>query len=190
MSDVTKMIKNDRQYRITKSQAEKFRQALHELENSGEELHPIQKQARLDAIASQLDELQFQIAEYEALLSGETSILELHSFEEISDALIKSRIASGMSQKELADKLGLKEQQVQRYEATGYKTASIEKVSEIIKALGISVREEIFLPTVEISFRKLFDQLIRSGIDGDLVIRRILPKDIELGIQGNPEETK
>lgn len=193
MSDVTKMIKNDRQYRITKSQADKFEKALSELELPNTDLHPIQRKAYIEALASQLEELKFQVAEYEALLSGETTVLQLHSFDEISDALIKARIASGMSQKELAEKLGLKEQQIQRYEATGYRTASIDRVSEIVKVLGISVKEDFFLSTAEVSSRKLFDQLVHSGIDDQLVIKRILPTELveKLGEgKGETEETK
>ena len=42
----------------------------------------------------------------------------------------------GLSQKELADRIGLKEQQIQRYEATEYASASLTRIQEIIGALG------------------------------------------------------
>lgn len=184
------MIKNEKQYRVTKNQAEKFAQTLEQLKVSTEFMHPILLKARIDAITSQLDELYFQIAEYEALASGKISKLEFHSFDEISDALIKARIASGMTQKALAEKLGLKEQQIQRYEADGYKTASIERVSQVIDALGITMKEEFFLPSASISFKRLFNQLSASGIDSDFVIKRILPSDIVDKVQEKSEETK
>ena len=68
------------------------------------------------------------------------------SFAELPRALIQSRIALGLSQKELAERLGLKEQQIQRYEATEYAGASVQRVQEVIQALGLQVREEVVLP--------------------------------------------
>ncbi len=63
------MIKNDRQYRITKAQAEKFAAAMAELEQSAEadEVHPILRKAQEDALRSQYEDLRAQLDEYEAL---------------------------------------------------------------------------------------------------------------------------
>ena len=47
---------------------------------------------------------------------------------------------SGLSQKELAKRLGIKEQQLQRYEATEYAPASLRRVIEVTKALGLKVQ--------------------------------------------------
>ncbi|MFN0055014.1 MAG: helix-turn-helix domain-containing protein [Planctomycetales bacterium] len=62
-------------------------------------------------------------------------------------ALVKARIATGLSQRALAKRLGLKEQQIQRYEATDFQSASLSRLQEIVRALGIEVREQIFLPS-------------------------------------------
>ena len=50
-----------------------------------------------------------------------------------------------MSQKDLASRLGLKEQQIQQYEASEYASASLARVTAVIRALGLSVREDIIL---------------------------------------------
>ena len=63
------MIKNERQYRITKAQAQKSWLALTQLKaGAGESahLHPRLRQAEMDAIESQWESLQAEIAEYEA----------------------------------------------------------------------------------------------------------------------------
>ena len=60
-----------------------------------------------------------------------------------------------MSQEDLAQRLGLKEQQIQRYEATDYAAASLARVSEIAKALGIQVKEDVLLPGAEPSITSL-----------------------------------
>jgi len=50
-----------------------------------------------------------------------------------------------LSQKDLAERLGLKEQQVQNYEATEYTSASMARVRAVIEALGVTVKEEVAL---------------------------------------------
>jgi ribosome-binding protein aMBF1 (putative translation factor) len=115
------MITNTRQYRISKAQLEKLKAALAALKQDQQEhanVHPTLIKAQEDALRSQAEELSEQLAEFEALASGREKVLEVVSFEELPKALIKARIAAGLSQKDLAERLGLKEQQVQRYEAT------------------------------------------------------------------------
>jgi transcriptional regulator with XRE-family HTH domain len=68
--------------------------------------------------------------------------LRLASLEELPQALIQARIARGLSQKELADRLGLKEQQVQRYEATNYASAKLAMLEQVMRALGLRVQIE------------------------------------------------
>lgn len=54
-------------------------------------------------------------------------------------ALIVARISKGMTQKDLARRLGIKEQQVQRYEAERYKTISLERYENIATLLGVKL---------------------------------------------------
>lgn len=141
------MIKNERQYRITKTQADKFEQALLTLDEQGsaKDVHPLLHQAQLDALQSQRENLRQELAEYEALKGGGPRVFPAGSFDELPRTLIKARIAAGLSQKELAERLGLKEQQVQKYEATEYTSASISRVRDVIEALGVTVKKEVAL---------------------------------------------
>lgn len=185
------MIKNERQYRITKAQAARFETALEQLrrENSQEAndagVHLLLRKAQEDALRSQLEELREQLEEYEALRSGKHIVLELNSFDELPRALIQARIASGMSQKDLAGRLGLKEQQIQNYEATEYSSASLDRIKEVIHALGAKVRKDIFLPNADISFSALFKRLREVGLDSNFVIRRLLPRSLVARMESN-----
>src|SRR5438552_2633451 len=117
------MIENERQYRITKAQADKFAQALAQFTthpDKHDQMHPLLHQAQREALQSQLDDLRTQLEEYEALKSGKYKVIELESLAELPRVLVQARIAAGLSQKDLAERLGLKEQQIQRYEATKY----------------------------------------------------------------------
>ncbi len=144
------MIKNERQYRITKSQAQRFERALARIQSpptdqdgTAQAIHPLLRKAEEDALNSQLEDLRRQLGEYEDLAKGGQETFVSHSFEDLPNALIRARIAAGLSQKDLAERLGLKEQQVQRYEATEYSSASLERVKAVIRALGVTVREEV-----------------------------------------------
>lgn len=142
------MIKNERQYRITKAQAERFARALsalaHDKKTSG--VHPVLRKAEEDALRSQLFDLRAELGEYEALSTGKRKTLVLESFEGLPRVLIQGRIAAGLTQEQLAARLKLKPQQIQRYEATGYAAASLARITAVTRALGVKVREEVFLP--------------------------------------------
>jgi len=138
------MIKKERQFKITKSQAEKFTAAIQELKASpAKGMHPLLREAELDGMQSQLDDLNEQLAEYEALQSGEIKVVKIHSVAALPLALIKARIALGFTQEELAKRIGVAEQQIQRYEATDYEGANLTRSGEIIDALRVSVDIEL-----------------------------------------------
>ncbi len=140
------MITNERQYRLTGSWLERFEQARTGVEGQDSHLPPRARQALRDQYASQVDELRAQLTEYEALRRGEVAVLELDSLGELPEALIRAREASGLSQQALAERLGLKKQQVQRYEATRYAGVSLERLQSVVDALGVTIREQVVLP--------------------------------------------
>lgn len=132
------MIKNERQYRTTKAQAEKIRSAITLAVKRApqSQVHPLLRKAEQDALRSQLDDLKKELREYEALVSGGKTLART-SLDDLPRTLIQARIAAGLSQRDLADRLGLKEQQVQRYEATNYASASLTRVQQVARALGL-----------------------------------------------------
>ena len=136
------MIKNERQYRITRTQAERFARTLESLRERPEGadgIHPMIAQAQVDAVSSQLADLEAELREYEAVREGRFRMDELDLIAGLPALLIKARIAQGLSQRELADRLGLKEQQIQRYEATDYATAKWSRIREVASALSMEV---------------------------------------------------
>ena len=133
------MVKDEGQYRITKAQAVQFSEALRELEgNTAEELglHPLLFKAKKDAVRSQLADLDEELWDYDGLKSGDFEFGQLESVSELPRLLIKARIARGLSQKSLAGRLGLKEQHIQRYEASEYASASLARVRSVAEILG------------------------------------------------------
>jgi len=139
------VIKNERQHRITRAHAEKFRATLNELAATPrpKNVHPKLCEAQKAGLKSQLQDLETELQEYETLKTGGPKILELDSLEGLPKVLIQARIAAGWTQEDLAARLGVKPQQIQRYEASDYQTVSFARLREIARLLGLDVRERV-----------------------------------------------
>ena len=135
------MIKNERQYKFTKTQVERFERTLAELRSRRPEdtdLHPLVAKAQEDAVSGQIVDLKEELQIYESMKAGTFPLDQLEVVSELSKMLIGARIAQGISQKELAERIGLKEQQIQRYEATEYASASLSRIREVVRGLSIA----------------------------------------------------
>ena len=132
------MIKNELQYKLTKSSAENFEKRLNWLrENPGAQgqLDPILAKAEEDGLQSMIDELREELQEYERTKQGDVDMTALTSIHMVPRTLIMARIARGLSQRQLAQLVGLKEQQIQRYESNDYSNVDLGRVQEIARAL-------------------------------------------------------
>ncbi len=140
------MITNEVQRRATEANLRQFEEALANLEaeHRGKKRSKL-AQLEIDAVRSQADDLRAELEEYDQLRSGEVSTFEASSLEELATLLIKARIARGWTQRQLADELGIAEQQVQRYEATGYRSASLARICDVAVALDVTITERASL---------------------------------------------
>lgn len=140
------MITNEVQRRSTEAHLRQFEEALAHLQAK----HRDKKRSKLaqleiDAIGSQADDLRAELEEYDRLRSGAVGTFEASSLEELATLLIKARIARGWSQRQLADELQIAEQQVQRYESSGYRSASLARMCDVAAALDITITERVSL---------------------------------------------
>lgn len=180
------MIKNDREYRITKAQANRFKEELARLSaanSPGEGLDPLLLQLQRDAVQSQLVDLNAELAEYDALRSGRQAVPDLSSFTDLPKLLIKRRIAAGLNQRELAERLGLKEQQVQRYEATEYASASFTRLEEVIRALDAGESGTLAPAAGTTSVASVLKHLRAIGYDRGFVMSRLIPRDLRARLE-------
>ena len=138
------MITNERQYRITKAQIEKFKAAIGAFDTKAateQTKSKILAKAELAALQSEFEILTMQLHEYEALKSGTVEVLKASTLEDLPSILIRARIAKRLSQRQLAEALGLKEQQIQRYEAEEYASANLQRLTEVANALSLNISE-------------------------------------------------
>ena len=134
------MIRNERQYQFTKAQVRRFEQTLVDLKSRDPEdldVHPLIATAQVDAVSGQLADLNEQLREYESLKSGRFDFSQLMVVTSLPAMLIKARVARSMTQRDLAERIGLKEQQIQRYEATDYASASLGRIRDVISGLMV-----------------------------------------------------
>ena len=137
------MIINERQYRGTIAAIRRFEQALAQNAREGKQRNPRLYEIMKEDIGEEIETLRAQVAEYEAFRSGQVNQVTITSLNDLSDVLIRARIAAGLTQKGLAQLMGLKEQQIQRYEARWYESASFAHLKEVALALGLEMRIEV-----------------------------------------------
>lgn len=116
------------------------RAKLEELDLSKEDIKRV-----LDPMRSFQEQLKEEVASYERLKRGEFD--ELHNFDGIGRLLIALRIAKGVSQRDLAERLGTHESQVSRDERNEYHGITVERASRILEALRVELRS--IVETVE-----------------------------------------
>jgi len=138
------MITNERQYKITRQQRLKLNRALKDFNSKEVEQRvgsKILAAAELNALKSEIEILSDQLSEYELLRSGKKTKLEAASLGELPRILIRARIVHGLTQRALAERVGLKEQQIQRYESEEYAKANLQRLQVIAEALNLSIAE-------------------------------------------------
>lgn len=143
------MIKHERQYASTKEWIARFERSIAEIRASpgpADSLDAEKRDVLGRAQEGLRDRLRAEVAEYEALRSGAVGRLTVTSLGSCAEALIKARIATGLTQRQLADRLRIGEDEIERDEATDYESASMARVIEVADALGLRITAEILLP--------------------------------------------
>jgi transcriptional regulator with XRE-family HTH domain len=137
------MIKNQKQVSITKERLAEISKAKADfIERNKDNIDSAKYRLSINSYNGLIGELEDDLRVYESLVKGNFHCFQPKSLLEIGETLIAARLAQNMSQKQLGEKLGLKEQQIQRYEATDYETAAFHRIIEVATALKIQFNFE------------------------------------------------
>lgn len=98
------------------------------------------------------EQLKEEVESYERLCRGEFG--PLRNLDGIGQLLVALRIAQGITQRELAERLDVHESQVSRDERNEYHGVTVERVQRILDALGVEVRSMV---------EKVGGQLLAAG---------------------------
>jgi HTH-type transcriptional regulator/antitoxin HigA len=137
------MLKNEKQYKMAKVKLDKWLQTQDQLQKGASAGQPdwiVAEQAF--GIEQQIKQLLDEISEYELTESGQRPLPDPTSVLDIPVLLIRWRIACHLTQKDLAAKLGLHENQIQKYESENYGCASFDTISRVANMLGQVAQEQ------------------------------------------------
>ena len=148
------MIRNEGEYQeaVRRLTEEKKRLSQHRgrLEEQG--LTAPEVKRALDPLRSFQAQLEEEVDCYERLKRGDVDpLLNLHGF---GRSLVALRIARGISQRELADRLDVHESQVSRDERNDYHGITVERAIRVLEALKVQMKCEFELTTTGSSARR------------------------------------
>lgn len=137
------MIRTDNEYRNSLKKLRESEQVFRQQEEKlvAEGLKPQQIKRAMDPSRVFLDQIKDEIVTYERLKEGEVD--ELHNLHGTGQMLIGIRIASGLSQRELAERLGVHESQVSRDERSEYYGVTVERAARVLDSMQADVRSVV-----------------------------------------------
>jgi HTH-type transcriptional regulator/antitoxin HigA len=157
----TTIIANDRQARDTAAEIEQISNALSSeqvLKSIMEGLPRVVIDGIRRALVTERHELSSVLQAYHEAKHGRPESLLARAGADPGARLVVARVARGWSQKELARRLFLPEQQIQRYEAEAYRSISFGNLIRIARTLGVRITadlpnrlQEQWLPSYEMS---------------------------------------
>jgi transcriptional regulator with XRE-family HTH domain len=133
------MIRNMREYNVTLERIEDFAKQIRAATDS------LRQERFVDAdiavatapVRQLLDELVWERELYDRLRTEGLAAVPSYPPGERGKALIAIRIARGLSQRELADALGVSQAQVSRDESNEYRGITNERYARVLDALGV-----------------------------------------------------
>lgn len=130
------MIKTDPQRARTLIQIEGFRRALAQAKQGAAGKRAAAIRGSYEGMIRQLED---EVREYDQLKSGEFALPDLERLDQIAPYIVKLRVAKGVSQTELASRLGVSKQVVSRQENDEYQGVSLRRLQDIVDALKVHV---------------------------------------------------
>jgi HTH-type transcriptional regulator/antitoxin HigA len=109
------------------------------------------------SLSTEKRELSETLAAYQSAKEGDFELLKQKADNDLGEVLIVARIAKDWSQKDLARKLGLREQAIQRYESERYRSISLASYIRVARALDVELNADIrpvddrWAPSFEVS---------------------------------------
>jgi DNA-binding XRE family transcriptional regulator len=150
------MIKNEVEYQVSQEWVLKFQKSIAAMEQDEERKKNDWEQWELNrsALQSHLEKLHQEITEYEQLINCDKKQpikIQVKNLNKLPDVLIKARIAAKMSQKELANILGIEEERIKECEKKDYQCASFLEILDVSEALGVEFKNA----SVEVDFEEI-----------------------------------
>jgi ribosome-binding protein aMBF1 (putative translation factor) len=130
------MLKNEKQYNSAKAKLQKWLKTQEQLRHGVSACDKewlIAEQSF--GVEQEIKQLQAELQEYEDTLTGKKELPDPSLIGQIPYLLISWRIARNWTQRDLAERLKMHENQIQKYESENYACASFQTISRIAEVL-------------------------------------------------------
>ncbi len=145
------MIHSEKEYReaVERISQEKQRLSRQKVELKAMGLASAEIKRAMAPMLSFHQQLEEEVQAYERLKRGEFE--EIGNLRGLGQLLVSLRIARGLTQRQLAEKVGVHETQVSRDERNEYHGITLERAARILDALGAEVRSRVELSEEELN---------------------------------------
>jgi len=133
------MIKNEKQYKISKKKLKELTGQIARVSNDTGQL-ALRNQLLLASLNNTRQTLEEEVAEYDSLKKNKKAALKERLISDLPSLITEYKIVSGLTQKEFSEKLGLKEQQLQRYESDNFKSVTFKNLLRFFDLMGLEIR--------------------------------------------------
>lgn len=140
------MIRNEAEYQeaVKRLKEEQARHKAHATELTRMGLKRKEIKRAMDPLRSFSLQLEEEVQAYERLKRGDLG--ELDNLHGLGRTLVALRIALGLTQRQLAERLGVNESQVSRDERNEYQGITVDRASRILDALGVTLKSAFQTP--------------------------------------------
>src|SRR5262245_36038858 len=140
------MIRNEAEYQeaVKRLKEEQARHKAHAAELTRMGLKRKEIKRAMDPLRSFSLQLEEEVEAYERLKRGDLG--ELDNLHGLGRTLVALRIALGLTQRQLAERLGVNESQVSRDERNEYQGITVDRASRILDALGVTLKSAFQTP--------------------------------------------
>lgn len=132
------MIKNEKQYKISKNRLAEIEKNV--AAKKSKAATGSKEEGALISLQMFSNSIKEEIKQYESLKRKKASLKKQVSLMQLPQVLIEHKITKGLTQKQFAQILGIKEQQLQRYEAENYKSVSFGRLLDYIEKANIKIK--------------------------------------------------
>lgn len=145
------MIRNENEYKQAVERLKNEKKLISEHENrlATMELSKDEIQRAVEPMLSFHLQLQEEVQGYEKLRRGDLG--QFRNLHGIGRALVALRIALGLTQRELAEKLDIHESQVSRDERNEYHGITLDRAARILDLLGVNLLSTFKSPIQQVS---------------------------------------
>lgn len=134
------MIKNEKQYKISKKRLAEIEQTI---TSKQAKVANAKEDSAVNSLIRIKNDIKEEIKKYESIKTKGLVLNRKITVAQLPNILIEHKIAKGFTQKQYSEMLGIKEQQLQRYEAENYSSVSFGRLLEYIDKARIKINMSV-----------------------------------------------